>query len=642
MAIKNVNGRNVYVLDTGPVTGKTTSGKNWANLYSDLRWQVYEQVQKDQAAQMQLEGMSYKADLDIYEQASRDIRRSIVGLQKLKAEALSGGTTARQIASRASEQAEMDYKVQRDNVKEKNKSKGSVTTKVTSGGVDMFGDPIPADAEKKTKTTKEGYTPSLMGRIVIGDTAQAEGEQPDKAGALGYLDREIANLEAELSGLERPEFNINGSIMNRTRRAYERDIGVMGKGGGAFGLAPRPNRMLPRVDELLAQERVDKFAKDMGAAQDQAVADWSIARGRKLKLISELEALGQGGEGGEVDVLRSELSQMPQSELEVRDAVKSAAVNRLREVAPPVAEGDFLRRPPSASGALSVGRGRENPPDDQPDPDPFEDDPQVYAGDAAGVSDFTIASEAPIAPSIEAQKPVGEIGNYPDLNDRSLELEALGVPGPSSKISPESPVAPGKKPIIITEEQLAENPDAIDDPSISVSPDLIQEALNYYKGMTIQKGSQYGPPSKPRKIRNPVKYFGSENEMIKSYILDKKREKTDVGSELDRSSTKVQPNTKQRKEKYKLMVVKAGIELSSKPKKLDRLAKASLEDDKRPKHIAVVDKIYEANKDNKNAFAASFEEISRAFADDPKTRKEAHVYLVAKDALENQKKEPLV
>jgi hypothetical protein len=603
MAIKNVNGRNVYVLDTGPVTGKTTSGKNWANLYSDLRWQVYEQVQKDQAAQMQLEGMSYKADLDIYEQASRDIRRSIVGLQKLKAEALSGGTTARQIASRASEQAEMDYKVQRDNVKEKNKSKGSVTTKVTSGGVDMFGDPIPADAEKKTKTTKEGYTPSLMGRIVIGDTAQAEGEQPDKAGALGYLDREIANLEAELSGLERPEFNINGSIMNRTRRAYERDIGVMGKGGGAFGLAPRPNRMLPRVDELLAQERVDKFAKDMEAAQDQAVADWSIARGRKLKLISELEALGQGGEGGEVDVLRSELSQMPQSELEVRDAVKSAAVNRLREVAPPVAEGDFLRRPPSASGALSVGRGRENPPDDQPDPDPFEDDPpfdgdpQVYAGDDAG---------------------------------------------PSSKISPESPVAPGKKPIIITEEQLAENPDAIDDPSISVSPDLIQEALNYYKGMTIQKGSQYGPPSKPRKIRNPVKYFGSENEMIKSYILDKKREKTDVGSELDRSSTKVQPNTKQRKEKYKLMVVKAGIELSSKPKKLDRLAKASLEDDKRPKHIAVVDKIYEANKDNKNAFAASFEEISRAFADDPKTRKEAHVYLVAKDALENQKKEPLV
>ena len=127
--------------------------------------------------------------------------------------------------------------------------------------------------------------------------------------------------------------------------------------------------------------------------------------------------------------------------------------------------------------------------------------------------------------------------------------------------------------------------------------------------------------------------------MIKQYIQDMKDAAASV--ETGTEVAKVQPNTKQRKEKYKLMVVKAGIELSSKPKKLDRLAKASLEDDKRPKHIAVVDKIYEANKDKKDAFAASFAEISRAFADDPGKRQEAHIYLVAKDTMENNRKEPL-
>ena len=84
MTIRNVNGRNVYIIDPGPVRGQTTSGRSWATLYSDLRWQVWEEKQKDVLRQAQFQGQAYKAQIDIYEQSQRDIRRSITQLQQLR------------------------------------------------------------------------------------------------------------------------------------------------------------------------------------------------------------------------------------------------------------------------------------------------------------------------------------------------------------------------------------------------------------------------------------------------------------------------------------------------------------------------------------------------------------------------------
>ena len=86
MAIRNVNGRNVYVLEPREPTGKTTSGKNWATLYSDLRWQVWEEVQKNQALMLKTE--LQVAEYERKKQA--DLRKSIDNLQDLKDDLLKG------------------------------------------------------------------------------------------------------------------------------------------------------------------------------------------------------------------------------------------------------------------------------------------------------------------------------------------------------------------------------------------------------------------------------------------------------------------------------------------------------------------------------------------------------------------------
>ena len=99
------------------------------------------------------------------------------------------------------------------------------------------------------------------------------------------------------------------------------------------------------------------------------------------------------------------------------------------------------------------------------------------------------------------------------------------------------------------------------------------------------------------------------------------------------------PSTRQRKEKYKIDVISEGIKLASQPKRLSRLAKT--EAATRPAHLLIVDKLYETNKGKAAAFKLTYDEISRVFAQDPAKRKEAHSYLVAKDALEQNITEPV-
>jgi hypothetical protein len=67
MAIQNVNGRNVYVLAPKAPTGKTTSGRNWATLYSDLRWQVWEAQQKNEETKLKLDLQSADARRAYYD-----------------------------------------------------------------------------------------------------------------------------------------------------------------------------------------------------------------------------------------------------------------------------------------------------------------------------------------------------------------------------------------------------------------------------------------------------------------------------------------------------------------------------------------------------------------------------------------------
>jgi hypothetical protein len=77
MPIQNVNGRNVYVLTpkATDTDGKTTSGKNWATLYSDLRWQVWEAQKENEANKIKLDLMSFEAKKDYYDQQKKFLQK---------------------------------------------------------------------------------------------------------------------------------------------------------------------------------------------------------------------------------------------------------------------------------------------------------------------------------------------------------------------------------------------------------------------------------------------------------------------------------------------------------------------------------------------------------------------------------------
>jgi len=202
------------------------------------------------------------------------------------------------------------------------------------------------------------------------------------------------------------------------------------------------------------------------------------------------------------------------------------------------------------------------------------------------------------------------------------------------------PTVQNDRPIELDKDQIT-NPKILDNPNFIPSQNLLAEAMEFYKGMTIQRGGD-----KPRKIRRPVQHFGGETEMVKEFLKEQIRIATPVGGEVDQEEIEAvdkpqASTTRQRKDQYRIGVVVDGAKLAKTPKKLERLAKTNLEVEDRPQHFVIVDKLMATNNGKSNAFDMSYDEISRAYKDNPDQRKEAHSYLVAKDILEGDITEPM-
>lgn len=674
MAIRNVNGRNVYVLEPRPYQGSFSNGQSVATLYSDLRWQVWEQIQKTELAKLEIEQLSAKARADIYEQSQRDIRRAITNLQELKAEALAGGTTAGQIARAARDQARMDLTAQQENLRSARQEQARVTT--VTGKVDPFtGEPLP---DVTTTVRREGTLPRITAPRITGAEAQ---EEATGAG-LDFLDQEIARLEAQLQqeqqtyqqALQGTDFD----ILNRTRRAYESEVGVIGQGGGAFGLAPRSRRVLPRVDQPVAQERIDRLVPAYQAQQEvvkeeqKRLADLQRTRTDIALLITPEEAADRetmsrneallaslnddiAAQQARLDAamkplvdLQAEITPRRPGELLLRDRDTRAGFVPPRIAQPATTTG---REMEAATGAAAGQEITPFPPIQPPVP-PEED--IVLGGKVVPPEiNFIPSVDRPFTPVTDVPKPEGEIA--PVLPERRLlpELDrtTMATPVPAAIEPPTIPTPRRGEPIALDEEQAITNPEMLRDPSQFVPSDrLLEQAIRYYDGMTIQRTGE-----RTQTIRNPVRYFGSEQETVIQYLQDKVRERAPVG--IDQSETletirEEEPrlrdrfnqgakSTKQRKDLYKMNVVSEGTKLASQPRRLQRIAKTESEPEDRPQHLVIVDRLYETNKGKANAFRMTYDEISRAFADKPEDRKEAHTYLVAKDILESNIEEPL-
>jgi hypothetical protein len=697
MAIRNVNGRNVYVLEPRQPTGKTTSGKSWATLYSDLRWQVWEQIQKNEAQMMKIELASSKQRREYYDDKIKVLQDQRKQLQAAALKAERGSTSsANSDALRAAQGLERTAR-----------QTAGKTTETRKPAVDAFGDPVidPATGKQRIDTVVKEETPAggvspkakqVYERIVddflageaseadVKAAAEAAGVDPTTGKAVPArkstsIDAEIDRIDSELESLllsrQASATGIDGDLLRRSRESFASQVGVIGQGGGPFGLAPRPRRTMPFVQEDLAQERIDQFLQD----REQFISDFEKQRLSELDgEVTKLEQLKKARQDVALlvadnpeDIRNQALLGGLDDEIERQDRnvrIATADIEKARGQADriirrgiesderftPRAPGELLRRDirrdaappqpirPAPTATVSTGEMEavEVP--------PSAVEPSGGMGDLGlepmSQAEREAAEEAVRAAGVEGPKAEGELPPVETERrplppyERAFEPEPrpAGLGG-----VPETPVPTGP-PIELDEPSAIRNPDILDQSGFVPAPDLVEDARRYFRGMTVKKGDE-----KPKTIRFPERYHGGETEMVKEYLKERIRDAAPVGVdqseqiEAVEKTGKPQASTRQRKDKYKFEVVAEGTRLASQPKKLNRLAKTEAEPENRPQHLVIVDKLYETNKGKGDNFKMTYDEISRAFADKPDQRKEAHTYLVAKDILESNIDEPL-
>jgi hypothetical protein len=150
-------------------------------------------------------------------------------------------------------------------------------------------------------------------------------------------------------------------------------------------------------------------------------------------------------------------------------------------------------------------------------------------------------------------------------------------------------------------------------------------------------GKEGFPIFRESKEDNPNSAAPYQPQIVTPQELDKKvREIKEAGGYELPQAKKTLP---QRRERYAMKTIKQGLELADKPKQLARLAKTN-DPSKAPEYVQLVNKVFELNSTRPDRFKLSFDEIARAYKDDPSTREKAHSYLVAIDAVESNITKP--
>jgi len=642
MAIRNVNGRNVYVLDPIQPTGKTTSGRNWATLYSDLRWQVWEEIQKNEAAMLKMELSSAKMRKDYYDDKIKVLQDQRKQLQaaSLRGERGDPGSANRDYLAGA-------RILQRNAEATSKQTRTKITPEFT-----FAGETIP-ESRQITETVREGAGlpretfEGLQRRMRLMDQeleAPAEGIEVAPAGLT--IDQQIEALDKDLEQLllqrQTATSGLDADLLRRTREGFAEQVGVMGQGGGIFGLAPRRRRTAPYVQQELAQERIDQFTAERAEVIDRAVSDAAAIPGqinRLRGLAAELEAIGLGGEGGEADMLYREADQLEATRVEPEEAGRAAdeaILNRIRE------SPEFT---PRRAGELLLR--------DRPRRPAGEFEPPRITGQEEVSSPVAIR---------RAEKTLETI-------DRGLEPLRGPVP-PISEMGPADP-APTDDDIASGAGEVTVEPAPTDD-DIVFGPGEVtvqgQAALGGGYVFDGQSGIIFGPTGFPvfstlpqqvpanveapkvvsdgalRGIAQRIRQSGGDISAVSGY---QSKEAKPEDFEFEEEEFPMEPagppqgSSRQRKDKYKFDVVSEGTKLARTPKKLQRLAKTNLPEENRPEHYVIVDKLYDVNRGKAEAFKMTYDEISRAFQNDPQKRSDAHKYLVAKDILEEDVSEPL-
>jgi len=629
MAIRNVNGRNVYVLDPIQPTGKTTSGRNWATLYSDLRWQVWEEIQKNEAAMLKMELSSAKMRKDYYDDKIKVLQDQRKQLQAAALKAEKG-----EIGSANSEALRAAQGLERM----KRQTAGKIVTRQVIEK-DMFGTPVidPATGQPKTISVTTTTVPvggvdpkarELYERIVDDYLAGEATEDQVKEAAADAgvdpktgeptIDQQIEALDKDLEQLllqrQTATSGLDADLLRRTREGFAEQVGVMGQGGGIFGLAPRPRRTMPYVQQELAEERVQEFAR--GVEEERALRG-SLERQKADLLNRREEVMAVGGAIAD-DIILNVDRQLGEIEAQLSEPEKLETVLSSEEFTP--------RR-----GGELLLRDRPRRPAGEFEPPRITGQEEVSSPVAMRRAEKTLETiDRGLEPLRGPVPPISEMGPAaPAPTDDDIDDIVFG-PG---EVTVQGQAALGGGYVFDGQSGIIFGPTGF--PVFSTLPQQVPEDVEAPK--VVSDGALRG-------IAQRIRQSGGDISAVSGY---QSKEAKPEDFEFEEEEFPMEPagppqgSSRQRKDKYKFDVVSEGTKLARTPKKLQRLAKTNLPEENRPEHYVIVDKLYDVNRGKAEAFKMTYDEISRAFQNDPQKRSDAHKYLVAKDILEEDVSEPL-
>ena len=456
-------------------------------------------------------------------------------------------------------------------------------------------------------------TTTRSGKSVPEAEALVEGSAADYTKARAALLAERKRLEEQLTGLRQPEVP-QFDMLERTRDKFQ-----VSYGEGGFGLAPRPTRAIPHFDEPAAL-RLAKDLAEQGASEE--VARFQAANPDVEITPEQMASLRRQG-------ALSMLNQMGGREVSAKDFLD------FRETKPAVTDEGVA--PTGAMPDLPAEEPAEPEPTG-PQPDGLFPSPEVI--EQARKERTIPVRPAPIDPSLEG-RPLRDSLSPPSFIEGSrmslppvqrqltdLEyLEQMRAIGAEEEALRNLQTENFRRQLADEEMRRQALVRAVPvDETTPVQPSILPRPLDR-TGQSVT--SQFPPSDEPTRITSPT------GEVI--------RELPSPAEQAEQRQEKIANTTMERRQKYKLNVIKGAERLASRPKKFERIAKPNLAPEERRSQVApyviVVDNLYDTNTREMSApdaIRASYMELNRVYADEPKVREQAQEYLLAKDLLQAQ------
>ena len=262
MPIRQVGGKSVYIIDAGTVdSAKTSTGTGYAQLVSQLRWQIWEASKEAVASQIEFEKMGYQAQLDVFAKQQAELQKSLSKLRDIKSKVASGVLDPKDALRLAIADANTELSNERNELKAAGGGSDYTITETqakTATGkprVDENGNPVMIRSVRYKASDKGAAAASEAKTGGADDVATPSSRYDDILAKYGgnagaAIDARAQDIELQLSGLKAPGVP-SIDVIGRTREGFGEMAGV-----GGFGFARRPTKSSPIYDEAKAKREL--------------------------------------------------------------------------------------------------------------------------------------------------------------------------------------------------------------------------------------------------------------------------------------------------------------------------------------------------------------------------------------------------